>query len=360
MGMCGGPKQPDPNPGMIASAQANERIAQQQLDMGKEQFEWSKQNALADREMLSPILEQQKRIADTQEQRSQEQYDFWKQNYQPLEQKITDEALRFNTDAERERMAGQAGADVEQAFGAQRAQDARDLSRYGMNQNSSTALRAKSTMGDQEALGKAGAMNQSRLQSRAMGMAMASDAANMGRGLQAGSSSAAQLALGAGQAGQGNIMGQTQNQVATRGLGNANFSNAIQGNASAGNIYGQDFSTRMQGFGTQAQIYGANMKMIGSLVAGAMAGMKDGGDVDDRKPAPGSIGDLPSVAMARKAGLVQGKGDGSGIDDKVNARLSDGEYVIPADVVRKKGEEFFDRLIQKLHTPAAQQRARGL
>ena len=64
--------------------------------------------------------------------------------------------------------------------------------------------------------------------------------------------------------------------------------------------------------------------------------------------------------MARKAGLVQGKGDGSGIDDKVNARLSDGEYVIPADVVRKKGEEFFDRLIQKLHTPAAQQRARGL
>ena len=155
-------------------------------------------------------------------------------------------------------------------------------------------------------------------------------------------------------------MGQTQNQVATRGLGNANFSNAIQGNSSAGNIYGQDFSTRMQGFGTQAQIYGANMKMIGSLAGGAMAAMKDGGDVDDHKPAPGSIGDLPSVAMARKAGLVQGKGDGSGIDDKVNARLSDGEYVIPADVVRKKGEEFFDRLIQKLHTPAAQQRARGL
>src|SRR4029077_7920141 len=109
-----------------------------------------------------------------------------------------DEALRFNTDAERERLAGQAGADVEQAYGAQRAQNAREISRYGMNPNSSTNLRAISTTGDSEALAKAGAMNQSRLQSRAMGMAMATDPAILGRGLSAGSSASAQLALGAG------------------------------------------------------------------------------------------------------------------------------------------------------------------
>jgi hypothetical protein len=53
---------------------------------------------------------------------------------------------------------------------------------------------------------------------------------------------------------------------------------------------------------------------------------------------------------------VQGPGDGSGIDDRVPAQLSEGEFVIPADVVRKKGEEFFEKLIAQYHTPASQQR----
>lgn len=44
------------------------------------------------------------------------------------------------------------------------------------------------------------------------------------------------------------------------------------------------------------------------------------------------------------------------IDGKPGARLSNGEYVIPADVVQKKGQEFFDRLLNKYHegpTPAS-------
>jgi len=360
MGMCSEPKMPDVNPGMIASAQANERIAQEQTALGREQFEWAKQNAASDRAMLAPILEQQMRLGDAAEARSQEQYDYWKQSFQPLEQKIIADATNFNTDAERERMAGQAGADVEQAFGNQRAQNQRELARYGLNPNSSTALRAASTMGDQEALAKAGAMNQSRLQSKAMGMAMAADAANMGRGLAGQSNSAAALALQAGQAGQGNVMGQTQNAVASRGLGNANFGMGIQANQAAGNVYGQEFGTRMQGYGTQMKSHDAQMQMIGQMAGGAMAMMADGGKPEDasKTSAPGEIGDLPSVARARKAGLV--KGPGGPIDDQIEARLSNGEFVIPADVVRRKGEEFFERLVKKNHVPAAQQRARGL
>jgi len=356
MGFCSEPKQPDPNPGMIAVAQANERIAQQQMEMGKEQFEWSKQNAADDRKLMMPIFQQQMRIADASESRANEQYNYWKESFQPLEQKIIQDALNFNTDAEREKMAGTAGADIEQAFGRQRQQNARELSRYGLNPNSSTALRAAGTMGDEEALAKAGAMNQSRMQSKAMGMAMAADAANMGRGLSGQSNSAAALALQAGQAGQGNIGGMTQNAVASRGLGNQNFGNAISANSSAGNIYGSMYGTAMQGYGTAAKLYGDKMNTVGSMAGMAAGFMADGGKAGSK----GTIGDLPSVARARKAGMVDGPGDGSGIDDKIDAKLSDGEYVIPADVVRIKGLEFFDRLVKKLHTPAAQQRARGL
>jgi hypothetical protein len=56
-------------------------------------------------------------------------------------------------------------------------------------------------------------------------------------------------------------------------------------------------------------------------------------------------------------GMIQhGMSDGTGIDDQVHAKVSVGEYIIPADVVHAKGKEFFDKLLQLYHTPAAQQR----
>lgn len=54
--------------------------------------------------------------------------------------------------------------------------------------------------------------------------------------------------------------------------------------------------------------------------------------------------------------VSQGASDGTGIDDQVPAHVSVGEFVVPADVVHAKGKEFFDKLLQKYHTPAAQQR----
>jgi hypothetical protein len=40
-------------------------------------------------------------------------------------------------------------------------------------------------------------------------------------------------------------------------------------------------------------------------------------------------------------------GPGGPKDDAIPARLSDGEFVIPADVVKRKGTEFFDKLVEK-------------
>jgi hypothetical protein len=57
-------------------------------------------------------------------------------------------------------------------------------------------------------------------------------------------------------------------------------------------------------------------------------------------------------------------GPGSGTSDSIHAqnhdtgqpvKLSNGEYIIPADVVRTKGREFFDNIVRKYHTPAALQ-----
>ena len=55
-------------------------------------------------------------------------------------------------------------------------------------------------------------------------------------------------------------------------------------------------------------------------------------------------GQMPVQQMA-DGGPVNGPGTAT--SDSIPAMLSDGEYVIPANVVRMKGKEFFDTLIDK-------------
>jgi len=68
----------------------------------------------------------------------------------------------------------------------------------------------------------------------------------------------------------------------------------------------------------------------------------------------------PQIAQSRYAdgGLIQGPGGGTAdmvpamIDGQQPAQVSSGEYVIPAAVVEALGQDFFDHLVQQLHSPA--------
>ena len=81
---------------------------------------------------------------------------------------------------------------------------------------------------------------------------------------------------------------------------------------------------------------------VGAPMGGAPMGMEPpsfalGGMVDDKTVRPGD--------MASEGGKV--KGPGTGTSDSVPIRVSTGEYVIPANVVRMKGKEFFDSMLEK-------------
>lgn len=78
----------------------------------------------------------------------------------------------------------------------------------------------------------------------------------------------------------------------------------------------------------------------------------------------------PALAFARsvgtraageavKTGFANGgeiDGPGNGVSDSIPIRVSDGEYIIPADTVEAFGVEFFDMLKDATHTPASMQR----
>lgn len=97
---------------------------------------------------------------------------------------------------------------------------------------------------------------------------------------------------------------------------------------------------------------GRNSAPINQGYGGGGIRYADGGEVE----AEGQGG------MVENYGLIRGQGDGdsdsipAGIitnDGVKKASVSNGEYKIPREVVDAKGSEFFDKLIEKYHTPVA-------
>jgi hypothetical protein len=115
-----------------------------------------------------------------------------------------------------------------------------------------------------------------------------------------------------------------------------------------------------------------NVKPVTAHVAlsGPSTMNRIGGAMAMANQMPGFDGSTPQHAppqnflhpiMRAEGGAMGGSGGGSRYQvmpnvqarDQIHAMLTPGEVVVPADVVRIKGQEFFDKLIQKHHRPGA-------
>lgn len=107
-----------------------------------------------------------------------------------LQDSIVAEANSFDTEGRRQELAAQASADVAQAFGLQRDQTMRQMSRIGANPNSGKFMSMSNQLDMAEASAKASAANKTREAARLEGMTIKNNAANMmagypGMGMQA-------------------------------------------------------------------------------------------------------------------------------------------------------------------------------
>jgi len=217
-----GPKAPDMSG---ANAAAREGAA-----ISREQWEWTKErqpriDAQADR-MIAIGEDQYALNRDDQifQQGLTRQYNdrFWN-TQAPLQDSILQDALDFDTEGRRNELAGLASADVNAAYSNARAQEARGLSRMGVNPGSGRALAMQNQTSIAQAAAQAGAMNKVRAAARLEGYSRKADANAMLAGLAGFSSSAAGLANSFGQSGQG------ASGIGMNGMGQA----AIQFNAGA-------------------------------------------------------------------------------------------------------------------------------
>src|SRR5690606_26099979 len=364
--LSGADKIPDA-PDLSHLALASEEIARLNQKLFDEQMDWVRQERLRNQDVLAEFLgttrQAQQQLAD--------EFARYQQTFRPLEEAAVREAQEYASPARMEREIGAAIADTGAAFEAQRQNALRRLESYGVDPSTTRSAALDASIRAAQAAAQAAAGMGARQRVEDTARQLRTQAIDIGRGAvemgTQGATTAAELArprLGGSLATSELNASLPQTAIPFQEL-------ALQG-------YGQSANMRL-GQSAQAIAAGqARANAWGNFLDTALSfvpvpdrarrqadGQADGGMV--RRRAIGyADGGLPARRIA-VGGMYQdgggavvdptGRSDGSGIDDRVNINVSEGEYIIPADVVRYKGIEFFDKLVEKYHVPADVQRS---
>jgi len=208
-------KSSPPPPDYTPLAEASAEAARVQADLGRQQLDFARDQYDRAAPMLEGIANQQMQAQSQQMAQAKDYYDYQVNTYRPLEQSIVADAQRFNTEAYRDQIAGQAAADAGRAFGISQQQNQRAMASMGVNPNSGRFAAQQNASGLQQAAVRANAMTGARNQATQMGYARQLDAAGLGRGL-AGASAAAY----GGAASAGSMAGQNAQSAGQNYMGN--------------------------------------------------------------------------------------------------------------------------------------------
>ena len=197
------------------------------------------------------------------------QWSQYQTTFQPIEQKMAQEAMDYGNAADQERVASQAGTDVSQQFQSQRAAAQRQIASMGVKPNSGTFMAQSRESDAAEAEARAAAMTGTRQAVKDKGVSLRAGAAAFGRnqtntagqqvGLSTGSGSAATQSAGAG-VGSTLAAGNSINAGYGAQIGAAN--SAVQANLGLGGLMNS-------AYGNQAQMYGLQMAGLGQLMGTA-------------------------------------------------------------------------------------------
>jgi hypothetical protein len=327
---------PEP-PDLTEQTKMSSEIAREQLGLSREQLAWAREQDRMNRDTLNRVLDIQLPAMRDQFDNAREDRQRYEEVYRPLEDNLITEFQNYDSPGRRMEERGRAIADVSSTFDAARRNALQRLESYGIDPSQTRNMALDIGVRTQQAAAQAGAANAADQRVDNTARALRADALNIGRGLPSQVAQSYGQSVAAGQAGVGGANATTGTSAGALSSSLGFSGQALQGIGQSAGIASQGYQNQLAGYNANAAAQGNLMGGIGGLVGLGM-GLADGG--------------MP----INPAGPVdEGPTDGSGIDDQVPARLSVGEYVIPADVVQIKGREFFDKLVQKYHTPAEKQ-----
>ena len=262
-----------------------------------------------------------------------------------MEDKLATDAASYASPERQLQEAGKAEAGVTQQFDVQRDAAQRNLESFGIDPSSTRFAALDRGAGMAQAAATAGAGNQAIDQTVQRGMALRSEAINVGRGYPG---QIAQQYSTAGQGGSGAI--NTGLQTTASGANTMGTTPQYQalGNSALsgwGNTLNTGYQNQLAQFNANQNAssgWGSALGLAGGIAASFIK-VGEGGAI------PVSPQDtVPQNVVPQEASPTSGKA----IDD-VPARLTVGEFVLPKDVVAWEGEKSLQGLITKAREASA-------
>lgn len=335
----GGKNDAPPPPDYTPIAEASAESAKYSFALGMEQLDWAKEQYGKDSAIVKQVVDAALKRQAVNDQDAISDRKRYESIYQPLEDQLAKDAQDYTSPERQEQEAGKASATVAQQFDQQRQAAAQNLEAYGVDPTSTRFAALDMGSRIQQAAAQAGAANQARTQTDAMGRAMRSEAINVGRGYPGQIAGTYGIALQSGSAAANSQLANTAQGASTMGTGTQWTGMGNQALGTWGNTLNMGYQNQLAQYQANQQSSSGLGSLLGAgLGAAGMAGgfgnlfsFEDGGSVPDAT----SGGNVPAEASPTR---------GAAIDD-VDARLNVGEFVVPKDVVSWKGEEFFQKLI---------------
>lgn len=338
---------PPPPPDLGPMSDASMEVGRMAQQTAREQLDWAREQDTMNRATLDKVLEVQLPAMRDQFENARADRSRWEEFFKPMEDEFAQYAREYDTPQRREEARAKAIADTSTQFDSSRRNALQRLEGYGVDPSQTRNSALDIGVRTAEAAAKVGAATGADRYIEGKGEQLRGQAIQLGRGVVSGVGSQYAGAVGAGsQAVQGSnaTTATSSNAInATQGWGNQ----ALGGFGASSNIMTQGFGNEMDTWNAGQQQTAGMLQGVGSI-AGMAMGIKHGGMMV--KYAHGGSAIDPNIIEGEFEDVTaQVEGPGGPMDDEIPAMLSDGEYVIPSDVVRAKGEEFFDRLLEQYH-----------
>lgn len=267
----GGGSAPAPDPQIGEAALRNAKLGEDWLGFAREQFTIGNERQNDMDALTKQVTQQQIDTQNKSNQRADEQWKYYQEQFQPVEKQMAEEAMSYDSEERKAAAAGQAGMEAAKQFAAARDANNRNMARMGVNPNSGKFAANQNSMAVQEALGKASAMTGARNRIADMGIMLRKDAANFGRNMPGTAAQSYGVGLNAGNSAMANQAAANANWQANNSAMSQGFSGAMQGASNQANILNQQYNSQLNAWSAQQQANATSAAGIGSAV-GSIAG----------------------------------------------------------------------------------------
>jgi Chaperone of endosialidase len=274
----GGGQAPAPDPAIGAAAMENVQLGKDWLSFAKEQFNQGNERQVTTDALNTRVINQQLDTQDEATRIAREDRDRTKRVFQPVENGFITTAQEFDTPAKQAEAAAAAKADVLANTTIQQQGAQRQMASMGVRPDSGRFAGITRAQDTNTALAAAGAQNAARNMIRDKGIALKSDAINIGKGLPSSTISAYGLGTNSGNSAVGNNASGNANFYANQGVMSQGFQGNIGANNSAGSMLSNLYGNQLNAWQAKQQANATSAAGIGQLVGtgiGAYAALSD-------------------------------------------------------------------------------------